>query len=69
MSLSWASEPGLTPEIPMNSNGLESYAVFKTQKFYLAHAGFSRYLELQILAQVVSGRITHTLRGYDTKNK
>jgi len=44
----------------MNSNGLK-YAVFKTEKFYFAHAGISRDLELRILAQMVSGRITGTL--------
>lgn len=61
LSLSWASDPVLTREVPMNSNGLESYAVFKTEEFYFAHAGISRDLELRILAQMVSGRVTHTL--------
>lgn len=53
LSLSWAV---LTWEIPMNSNGLKPYAAFKTEKFYWAHAGISRDLELPVLAQMVSSR-------------
>lgn len=40
----------------MNSNGLKPYAAFKTEKFYWAHAGISRDLELPVLAQMVSSR-------------
>lgn len=65
LSLSWASDPVLVGEIPMNEHGLKSHAIFKTGRFYLAHAGISRDLGLRILAQMVvcgtSCGITHTL--------